>query len=759
MRLLILSILLLALASVQGQTAAGCTDELYIKAYHYPEGNMLFHDHALTPTSEVITVGTLRDPLEVSDGIIVKTAPDGSLLWAKTFRQPGGQEFLHILASRDGNFLILGSFTGIESEGLILLKIDADGNILWQKSYTADPIFLTIGWFSEDAQGNSYLSGNINEDNQNFQDRVTLMSFDHNGNIRFSKFYRPPTRVNITKSREVIIDGEYAYLCGNAYNLGGNIPTGLIVKIRKEDGHQIWAKTYSFNDAGANFNHLTAYGDSLRVIGYDQLNISDTTIILVCDKDGKVGRGRYFAYPYLRQFGIVHQAADGGLVFSDNYFVSSLSLCKIDLDRGVQWSRIYDHSPGSNWMPLGIHAYPGGFMVSGRYTQGPDNGFLARVNVEGLAGCDPKTIPIAFGSGTFAMTNSSYPDVTLALKASPVVVELKPYSGLSSEEQCHSTHACTRLSLSGPGKACTGDTIRYVVAHDTDCHLPVNYTYDGTLLEKLSEREDSTWFRVKNGGRTQVKASFGLGCTFLNDVLPITLSPEHGLPDLGQDRFSCNGHPVTLDAGNGFISYQWQDGSTGQLYTATAPGHYSVRVTDGNGCGFSDSVNILDGQAYRGFLPSTAIICRNGALMLKPTEAFAEYLWSNGSKQSALTVTQPGLYWLQVKDAGGCTGSDSTQVNAGDCNAGFYAPNAFTPGHDGLNDLFRPLLTGVVGSFRLMVFNRYGEKVYDGSDPKTGWDGTMHGINASDGNYSWICVYQLAGQPKVAEKGTVTLIR
>jgi gliding motility-associated-like protein len=719
---------------------------------------MLFHDHALTPAGDVVSVGTLRDPAEVSDGIIVRTAADGTLVWAKTFRLPEGQEFLHILATRDGQFIILGSFTGSTREGLILLKLDADGNIIWQKSYTTDPIFFTIGWLSEDALGNIFLSGNINEDNQNFQDRVTLMSFDLDGKLRFSKFYRPPTRVTITKSREVVVDGDYAYICGNSYNLGENIPTGLLVKIRKSDGRQIWAKTYSYNGAGANFNHLTAHGDSLRVIGYDQLNVSDTTIILSCDKEGKVGRGNYFTYPYLRQFGIVGKMTDGSLVFVDNYFVSSLSLCKIDLNRGVQWFRVYNQAAGSNWQPLGIHPTPGGFMVSGRFTQGSDRGFLGRFNVDGQAGCDPKSMPIGFGTGSFAMTNSSYPDVNLTLKPSPVTVELKPYSSLSEETQCHASHACTRLNLTGPDKACAGDTIRFVVSHDVDCHLPVNYAFDSTLLEQTAALDDSTWFRVKRGGRTDVKAVFGAGCSQISDVRSIVLSPEQGMPDLGQDRFNCSGHPVVLDAGAGFSSYRWQDGSTGQRFTASAPGHYRVRVTDRDGCAFSDSMTIAEGKAPSDFLPAGGILCRNGDLSIKPTGSFAEYLWSDGSRQAALTVDRPGLYWLQVSDIGGCTGRDSVLVKAGDCQAGFHAPTAFTPGNDGLNDLFRPILTGEVSTYRLFVFNRYGQKIYEGSDPRSGWDGTSRGGKESAGTYLWICTYQLVGQPVVTTKGVVTLI-
>ena len=48
--------------------------------------------------------------------------------------------------------------------------------------------------------------------------------------------------------------------------------------------------------------------------------------------------------------------------------------------------------------------------------------------------------------------------------------------------------------------------------------------------------------------------------------------------------------PVTLDAGPGFASYLWQNGSAQQSMTATEFGRYWVRVTDANNCPASDTV-------------------------------------------------------------------------------------------------------------------------------------------------------------------------
>jgi len=65
--------------------------------------------------------------------------------------------------------------------------------------------------------------------------------------------------------------------------------------------------------------------------------------------------------------------------------------------------------------------------------------------------------------------------------------------------------------------------------------------------------------------------------------------------DLGEEYQVITGFEHTLDAGPGFASYEWQDGSTNQTYTITTPGIglYGVTVTDDNGCTVYDEIEIF----------------------------------------------------------------------------------------------------------------------------------------------------------------------
>ena len=53
-------------------------------------------------------------------------------------------------------------------------------------------------------------------------------------------------------------------------------------------------------------------------------------------------------------------------------------------------------------------------------------------------------------------------------------------------------------------------------------------------------------------------------------------------------------------------------------------------------------------------------------------------------------------------------------------------PNAFTPNDDGLNDEFKPLFS-IVNEYKMLIFNKYGEKIFESDDINKGWNGIYKG--------------------------------
>jgi gliding motility-associated-like protein len=87
-----------------------------------------------------------------------------------------------------------------------------------------------------------------------------------------------------------------------------------------------------------------------------------------------------------------------------------------------------------------------------------------------------------------------------------------------------------------------------------------------------------------------------------------------------------------------------------------------------------------------------------------------------------------------------------------------FIPNAFIP--SGSNNLFKPVSTYISSSdYTFLIFNRWGEKIFEVHDPSFGWDGNYKGDRVPGGVYVYWIKYKSSEGEYVERKGTVTLIR
>ncbi len=92
----------------------------------------------------------------------------------------------------------------------------------------------------------------------------------------------------------------------------------------------------------------------------------------------------------------------------------------------------------------------------------------------------------------------------------------------------------------------------------------------------------------------------------------------------------------------------------------------------------------------------------------------------------------------------------------------YYLPNAFTPNYDGLNDFF--LGTGTFGGitdFKMNIFNRWGELIYETPDPFSGWNGRRFntGEMSPVGVYVYVASFTGPRGEPVKLKGYATLVK
>lgn len=228
---------------------------------------------------------------------------------------------------------------------------------------------------------------------------------------------------------------------------------------------------------------------------------------------------------------------------------------------------------------------------------------------------------------------------------------------------------------------------------------------------------------------------------------------------LDQNTRICIGTNKILNAGS-FVSYRWQDGSSNRTFITNSIGKYYVEVTDMNNCKGSDTTAITTlVPSSANFLPADTLICFYDKIIIKSLGNFSSYNWSTGESSPSVTITQPGLYWLEVRNSENCLGRDSIILQPKECLKGLFVPNAFTPNADGKNDQFRALVFGNIETYDFSIFNRFGQIVFHSTKPSQGWDGSFNGIPQPSGTFVWRAVYKFVDEPAKEEKGSFSLIR
>ena len=122
-----------------------------------------------------------------------------------------------------------------------------------------------------------------------------------------------------------------------------------------------------------------------------------------------------------------------------------------------------------------------------------------------------------------------------------------------------------------------------------------------------------------------------------------------------------------------------------------------------------------------------------------------------------------GCYAVSAVDISGNERSLSASICVYNCPA-YILPNTFTPNNDNSNDLFIPRQNRFIDRVDFKVFNRWGQKVFETSDPLINWDGTnLSEKQLAEGTYYYTCQIfekRVAGITEgVPLNGTIQLIR
>lgn len=187
-------------------------------------------------------------------------------------------------------------------------------------------------------------------------------------------------------------------------------------------------------------------------------------------------------------------------------------------------------------------------------------------------------------------------------------------------------------------------------------------------------------------------------------------------------------------------------------------GEYTALISDTAACGLSVTTVVGEGPDARPTVDigSDLLICPGSTIPLL-IRNFSTYQWQDGSTDSLYLITASGNIFLTVTNAAGCRTTDSLIVEE-DCLSDILFPNAFTPNEDGINEIFSG-----VGSepenFKLRIFDRWGELIFESNSILNGWDGKYNGNSVHDGVYVYQSIFTIAKNNEIEKTGKVVLIR
>lgn len=174
--------------------------------------------------------------------------------------------------------------------------------------------------------------------------------------------------------------------------------------------------------------------------------------------------------------------------------------------------------------------------------------------------------------------------------------------------------------------------------------------------------------------------------------------------------------------------------------------------------------------------PGSVSVTDPTVVMVNSTFGASNYEWYFGDNSPMSTQFQPEhTYPLDVADnytvmllafsPFGCVDTAYSTFEVFE-DLIFYVPNTFTPDGDIYNQIFRPVFTSGYDPFdyQLLIFNRWGETIFESNDSNVGWDGT-YGLGdqvryVQDGTYTWRIEFKLKrNDSRKIVSGHVNVIR
>ncbi len=720
------------------------------------------------------------------DAFLVKFDASGNRLWATYYGGLSTEYGYDVATDPSGNVYLSGytsSATGIASGGFqntfggdidaFIVKFDASGNRLWA-SYYGD-IGVEIGWsVATDLTGNVYLAGQTSSNSaissMGFQNTLGgisdgfLVKFDQLGNRLWATYYGGAgTNYGYCVATDVSGD---VYLAGttsstssiasgghqNTYGGGGF--DAYLVKF-SGSGTRIWATYYG----GSSFEHgysiatdiwkniyLTGFtnsGNNIASGGFQNVNSGGWDAYLVkftdagtqlcatfyggnvdevcqgvtVDKSGNVYlAGRTYSTNNISSAGAFQNTFSGALdaflaKFTSCYLPLNVSVTPTTINCFSQCNGIAISTPSG-----GLGAYSYSWNTTPTQTTQSATGLCA-------------------GSYTVTVNDDIHNVFTTV-----VIITQPPL--LTSTVSAINNVKCFGDSSGNATIAVSGGTSSYTY-----------FWNNGSTQSSISNLSATNYTCVVTDAN---------GCStssLINIMQPAAINLV-----LSSTPSSCgnNNGTITAVASGGVpnYNYNWSNTQSTLSQSGLSAGIYSCTVTDANNCTQSQAISITQTSS----VIATATKIANGGNTQLIATGGGTYQWLPSTGLSCdtcydpiITLSQSTDYCVLVTNTEGCSDTACVSIVIENNCGELFIPNAFSPNNDGENDVF--IARGINPDyFAIMIYNRWGEMVFEANTISIEWDGIFKGKFSDTGIYTYHISYSCNG-PKINKNGNISLIK
>jgi gliding motility-associated-like protein len=675
-------------------------------------GKIFFYDHY-----EFNTINSVSDTL-----VIFRTSANGTPVWSKAINITMGTyefNFSHICEMSNGNIVLTGgiayTFNNTGPPMASVLCLDKNGNLLWQKVYTNLGIENSDdnpdGEISEGPGGEMVITGIRGG-------ALLITRMDMNGNVLAGYSYAPSGQTLTALpdgicfiNNQLYVAGHYVF-SGSTYGfylLKTDYPTGAITKqVFYQLNHSIpFCDSLTFYPQGEYFT-LTNQGNFVysRLILYPSYCVSNSFFVAQADTNLDIIANRIHEFaPISSSFSGDNEYAGLNSNGYCAYFLDPVNsptiknYAIIDNNNDIQLQRrLTLKNTGADLTYLNLDGY-GLENIPSIGLQNPDSLQLSETSTDFVTNAYCSSEDSAFLTKTPLLAtpvNFTWQQpVNNSVTESPVQMNAINFT-IDPVITCQQISICDSLTINGRNSFCISDSaFTFTATKNTLCLKRTLWSVDTSFISAFHQSDDTTVTLQFKQPGKCMLYASLPGCAMVDSLLITVQSP----PNLtaGPAVELCMRHDTALVASNGFIQYEWQ--------------------------------------------PADAII------------------GNTHSQRITISPTQTTAFIVTAQTALGCTASDTVTVVVINCLNKLVMPNAFTPDNGAHNHVIKPIVYGSLEKYDFAIYNRWGQLIFQSTNPTEGWDGSLNGVLQYTGTYVWLCTYQFSGEHEKADKGVFILIR